>query len=782
MNAVQSVLQIVYWFHPAVWVAGREIRNHREMAVDEAIASGRRDLSPNSYEQTILALSEHAGRRSVPAIVGLVEPRSLMFRRVVRLLSGSFTKTSRKVPILSWIMVGIFAVFFIPMGMSQPRSATAKTTESDSAKPSAEAKATSETTQKAEVNYLGERNFPRVIELDPPNGASDVDPSRKHITVTFDRPMRGGYSWVDKGKRPKLEKIEWINDRQCRASVTLEPNREYGVWLNFGPNTSKFRSREGVAADRVYWTFHTAASPEAAITPNNPSQTTDPPPNEQAKALLDKAEELHKAKNLTEAIAVYNEIYEKYPSWNYAAHALMMIGICYDNMNKKAEALEAFEKAAQAYPDLKGFSETTYFHLGEAYVQANQKEKALEAFKKSVQLCQGVREPNAFPCKQAAEQIAKLESETEKPEARATTTLQTLIDKAKPGDVIVVPPGKHAGPLRISQAITLRGDNAEKCIIELLADEPAITIRGAKDVHLENLTIRWSPKSTDARIEAPAAVYVRDSDPVLLLGCSLEPVDRPKETPYGLMAAGRSDVTFQSGSTSGFAYAIIFLEGANGAVINSVLTGAGHSVVTLHANSHVKIHSNLMARCDYHAVRNTGGTMEMTSNLVIANNRAGAYLGNSSAHGTIANNLFTQNRGEIWAYAESDVTIENNVFYSSNHAGIGFRDTCKLLIRRNSFVNNPQALAQYSKDGKPERSATRAENNYYWNNKQDLENFDGETSPLRGDPRFKDPENGDFSVQTGSLLMDAEGHVRAGLTDPKVINALWGTWSKSKRP
>lgn len=114
-----------------------------------------------------------------------------------------------------------------------------------------------EATSPTEVNYLGQPHFPRVVQLDPPNGAAGVDPARHHITVVFDRPMQSGYSWVDRGNRPKLDHIEWIDDRHCRAWVTLEPNREYGLWLNFGPRTSKFRSWAGVAADRVYWEFQT---------------------------------------------------------------------------------------------------------------------------------------------------------------------------------------------------------------------------------------------------------------------------------------------------------------------------------------------------------------------------------------------------------------------------------------------------------------------------------------------------------------------------------------------
>ena len=112
-----------------------------------------------------------------------------------------------------------------------------------------------------EMNYLGQTNFPRVVKLDPPNGATDVDPAREHITVTFDRPMRKGHSWVirDMPPRLKLNRIEWTNDYQCRTLVYLEAGAKYGVWLNHGPKDSKFQSCGGISAQRVHWTFRTRA-------------------------------------------------------------------------------------------------------------------------------------------------------------------------------------------------------------------------------------------------------------------------------------------------------------------------------------------------------------------------------------------------------------------------------------------------------------------------------------------------------------------------------------------
>jgi beta-lactamase regulating signal transducer with metallopeptidase domain len=59
-------------------------------------------------------------------------------------------------------------------------------------------------------NYLGQTNFPEIVKLEPANNTANVAPGLEYITVTFDRPMRGGYSWVNKGNCPKIEKIEWI--------------------------------------------------------------------------------------------------------------------------------------------------------------------------------------------------------------------------------------------------------------------------------------------------------------------------------------------------------------------------------------------------------------------------------------------------------------------------------------------------------------------------------------------------------------------------------------------
>lgn len=109
---------------------------------------------------------------------------------------------------------------------------------------------------------------PTVVTVDPPNGATDVDPRRATLAVTFDRPMDPeGWAWVIEHPTtaPDLGAATWDAEHRTHTTeVRLEPGRSYVVWLN-SPQYSYFRDRQGVAATPFRWTFATrAASPSGA--------------------------------------------------------------------------------------------------------------------------------------------------------------------------------------------------------------------------------------------------------------------------------------------------------------------------------------------------------------------------------------------------------------------------------------------------------------------------------------------------------------------------------------
>lgn len=99
-------------------------------------------------------------------------------------------------------------------------------------------------------------DFPQIISFDPPHNSRDVEPGIQSIFVQFDRPMMGSH-WFDGNRAPKFLKVQWLDEYTCEAQVFLEPKKYYGIWLNEKPRNTKFLSRDGIPAQKTYWSFRT---------------------------------------------------------------------------------------------------------------------------------------------------------------------------------------------------------------------------------------------------------------------------------------------------------------------------------------------------------------------------------------------------------------------------------------------------------------------------------------------------------------------------------------------
>jgi hypothetical protein len=107
---------------------------------------------------------------------------------------------------------------------------------------------------------------PRIVEMVPENGATDVDPNLKVLRVTFDRPMAGGFSWTGGGEQfptiPAGQKPRWSADKKtCTLPVDLQPNKQYRLGLN-SPSFKNFASAKGVPLDPVVYEFRTSPANE----------------------------------------------------------------------------------------------------------------------------------------------------------------------------------------------------------------------------------------------------------------------------------------------------------------------------------------------------------------------------------------------------------------------------------------------------------------------------------------------------------------------------------------
>jgi hypothetical protein len=101
---------------------------------------------------------------------------------------------------------------------------------------------------------------PRILNLTPANGATDVDPHLKEIYVTFDSAMGRGYSWTGAGEQypgSDLQTAHWLDDRTCVLPVALKPAHPYCLGIN-SASAVNFQSADGgVPADSVDYTFKT---------------------------------------------------------------------------------------------------------------------------------------------------------------------------------------------------------------------------------------------------------------------------------------------------------------------------------------------------------------------------------------------------------------------------------------------------------------------------------------------------------------------------------------------
>ena len=93
---------------------------------------------------------------------------------------------------------------------------------------------------------------PTLVSSTPADGAKNVDPALKEITVTFDQDMSEGFSWTGSGpehpQTPEGATAQWRGKRTCVLPVKLEPGHRYRVGIN-SPSYRNFRSVAGESAD-----------------------------------------------------------------------------------------------------------------------------------------------------------------------------------------------------------------------------------------------------------------------------------------------------------------------------------------------------------------------------------------------------------------------------------------------------------------------------------------------------------------------------------------------------
>jgi len=350
----------------------------------------------------------------------------------------------------------------------------------------------------------------------------------------------------------------------------------------------------------------------------------------------------------------------------------------------------------------------------------------------------------------------------------AKNDLQRMIDSAQPGGMVIIPKGVYTEPVTVTKPLTLKGQSRNDCIFEVTSNQPAISVdtKGKGRVIIDTVTIKWQLATSD-RTEHPFAVAVKDTK-AEVRNCRFQPLGNFKRCPVAINSMGFSELNINMCRFEGFEYTVCFGQGTKGTIHNSLVMGSGHQGISLYSGATAEIVGNVVTGSKYHAVRSTGGTLNMKDNLIIKNANRGIYLGNKSARGTIANNVIIGNGTGISGFARSNVKVENNIIADSSYAGIGFRDSCGLSIRDNIIRGNERGLILFNEIGSNGNTVYK---NTFWRNKVDTENLDKAADSIIADPDFVDAENGDFSLKSGPALQQKQG-----LTNPVIFKMLWKIW------
>jgi len=118
VNLLQTLLQIVYFYNPLVWIANAMVRRAREQAVDEMVLVTLSQETKN-YSNMLIDIAEMAFWRPNfgLSIIGVVESKKALERRINHMLTRPVPKNS-KLGCLGLIAIVVFGAVLLPMGRS----------------------------------------------------------------------------------------------------------------------------------------------------------------------------------------------------------------------------------------------------------------------------------------------------------------------------------------------------------------------------------------------------------------------------------------------------------------------------------------------------------------------------------------------------------------------------------------------------------------------------------------------------------------------------------------
>jgi beta-lactamase regulating signal transducer with metallopeptidase domain len=115
-----SLLQILHWFNPIIWLAFYRMRADRELACDALVLSKMNVDEPKKYGQAIISLVElFYQNRYLPGMVGIMEDKSQLKGRISMIVN--FKKDSKKLTLPAVLLILMIACISLTDAQVQTR-------------------------------------------------------------------------------------------------------------------------------------------------------------------------------------------------------------------------------------------------------------------------------------------------------------------------------------------------------------------------------------------------------------------------------------------------------------------------------------------------------------------------------------------------------------------------------------------------------------------------------------------------------------------------------------
>lgn len=129
LNWVQIIAGILYFFHPLLWFANRQIKIEREKACDDLVLLILQ-IERRQYAESLLRVFDIISGRRIfyMGFIGMAEPKSDLGRRIMRIMDKKITPRAR-LSIVSVLLVIIFGLCFMTFsGQTDKAEPAGKTT------------------------------------------------------------------------------------------------------------------------------------------------------------------------------------------------------------------------------------------------------------------------------------------------------------------------------------------------------------------------------------------------------------------------------------------------------------------------------------------------------------------------------------------------------------------------------------------------------------------------------------------------------------------------------